>query len=149
MRSIPTEALLDVNVIIATVFADHVMHQPARRFVESLERFYTTPTIQGGFLRFATRPIKNELSGQPESRLTMSEALAKLREFTGTEGHVFVSDDAPFTDLGLRSMQGHRQWTDAYLLHIAHTHGLLLASLESRMAIIDDPATPALFVVKS
>jgi hypothetical protein len=79
----------------------------------------------------------------------MSEALAKLREFTGTEGHVFVSDDAPFTDLGLRSMQGHRQWTDAYLLHIAHTHGLLLASLESRMAIIDDPATPALFVVKS
>jgi predicted nucleic acid-binding protein len=42
----PTEALLDVNVIIATVFVDHVMHQPARRFVESLDRFYTTPTVQ-------------------------------------------------------------------------------------------------------
>jgi predicted nucleic acid-binding protein len=96
MPSIPTEALLDVNVIIASVFADHVMHLPARRFVESLERFYTTPTIQGGFLRFATRPLKSGPGGQSEPRLTMSEALAKLREFTGAEGHMFVSDDAPF-----------------------------------------------------
>lgn len=44
-------------------------------------------------------------------------------------------------------MQGHRQWTDAYLLHIAQKHGLKLASLESRMETLDDPATPVLFVV--
>ncbi len=77
----------------------------------------------------------------------MAEALAKLRELTGTDGHAFVSDDAPFTDLGLRSMQGHRQWTYAYLLHLARKHGLMLASLESRMANLDDPAAPVLFVV--
>ena len=55
MPSIPTEALLDVNVIIASIFADHVMHQSARRFVESLDRFYTTPTVQGRLppLRYA------------------------------------------------------------------------------------------------
>jgi toxin-antitoxin system PIN domain toxin len=144
----PTEALLDVNVIIASVFADHVMHLPARRFVESLDGFYTTPTVQGGFLRFATRPLKNERGEQQQPRLTMAQALAKLREFTEADGHVFVSDDAPFTDLGLRSMQGHRQWTDAYLLHIARKHNLVLASLESRMANIDDPATPLLYVVR-
>lgn len=143
----PTEALLDVNVIIASVFADHVMHLSARRFVESLKRFYTTPTVQGGFLRFATRPVKNQQGDQLQPRLTMAEALAKLREFTEADGHVFVSDDAPFTDLGLRSMQGHRQWTDAYLLHLARTHNLALASLESRMAVLDDPATPLLYVV--
>ena len=34
MPSTPTEALLDVNVLIASVFADHVMHGPARSFVE-------------------------------------------------------------------------------------------------------------------
>lgn len=147
MPSTPTEALLDVNVIIASVFADHVMHLPARHFVESLERFYTTPTVQGGFLRFATRPLRNDRGEQQQPRLTMSEALAKLREFTEAEGHVFVGDDSPFTDLGLRSMQGHRQWTDAYLLHIARKHNLMLASLESRMATLDDPATPRLFVV--
>jgi len=143
----PTEALLDVNVVIASVFADHVMHLPARRFVESLERFYTTPTVQGGFLRFATRSLKNERGEQQQPRLAMAEALAKLRELTGTDGHAFVSDDAPFTDLGLRSMQGHRQWTYAYLLHLARKHGLMLASLESRMANLDDPAAPVLFVV--
>lgn len=143
----PTEALLDVNVIIATVFADHVMHLPARRFVESLERFYTTPTVQGGFLRFATRPLKNDRGEQQQPRLRMSEALEKLREFTAAEGHVFVLDDVPFTDLRLRSMQGHRQWTDAYLLHIARKQGVVLASLESRMASLDNPETPTLFVV--
>ena len=147
MPSIPTEALLDVNVVIASVFADHVMHFSARRFFESLERFYTTPTVQGGFLRFATRPLKNESGEQQQPRLTIAEAHAKLRELTESAGHVFLSDDTPFTDLGLRSMQGHRQWTDAYLLHIARKHGLQLASLESRMASLDDPATPVLFVV--
>jgi len=147
MPSIPTEALLDVNVVIASVFADHVSHRQARRFVESLKRFYTTPTVQGGFLRFATRPLKNERGELQQPRLTMMGALAKLREFTETDGHAFISDDAPFTDLGLRSMQGHRQWTDAYLLHVARTHNLSLASLESRMATLDDPATPVLFLV--
>ena len=78
----------------------------------------------------------------------MPDALAKLREFTETEGHGFLGDDAPFTELGLRSMQGHRQWTDAYLLHIARKHNLPLASLESRMSAIDDPASPLLFAVR-
>ncbi|MDX6306722.1 MAG: hypothetical protein QOI77_3691 [Blastocatellia bacterium] len=79
MPSIPTEALLDVNVIIASVFADHVNHLQGRRFVESLKRFYTTPTVQGGFLRFATRPMKNDRGELQQPRLTMAEALGKLR----------------------------------------------------------------------
>ena len=148
MPSIPTEALLDVNVIIASVFADHVMHRSARHFVESLDRFYTTPTVQGGFLRFATRPLKNQHGEQQPPRLAMEEALNKLREFTEVVGHGFLKDDAPFTELGMRAMQGHRQWTDAYLLHIARKHGIPFASLESRMATLDDPKTQVLFVVK-
>lgn len=147
MPATPTEAPLDVNVIIAAVFADHMMHGAARSFVERLERFHTTPMTQGGFLRFATRPWKNERKEEQPPRLKMAEAQAKLREFTATEGHVFLADDAPFTEVGLRSMQGHRQWTDAYPLHLARRHGLALASLESRMANLDDPVKPLLFVV--
>ena len=113
MLSTPIEALLDVNVVIATVFAEHVMHGPARRFVEGLETFYTTPTNQGGFLRFATRPWKNANKEDGPPRLTVADAQSILREFTATEGHVFLPDDEGFTELGLRSMQGHRQWTDA------------------------------------
>jgi toxin-antitoxin system PIN domain toxin len=147
MPSIPTDALLDVNIVIASVFADHVMHGPARDFVERLGRFCTMPTTQGGFLRFATRPWKDERKEDRPPRLTMAEAQRKLAEFTAAEGHMFLSDDAQFTELGLRSLQGHRQWTDAYLLHLARKHGLTLASLESRMANLDDATTPVLFVV--
>ncbi len=143
----PTDALLDVNVLIAAVFEDHIAHEKARRFVGSLGRFATTPTTQGGFLRFATRPWKNAKKQEQPPRLTMAEAMEKLRELTATAGHFFLPDDVPFTALGLRSMQGHRQWTDAYLLHCARHQGLALASLESRMANLDDPANPALFVV--
>ena len=147
MPSNPTEALLDVNIVIASVFADHAMHEPARSFVESLLEFHTTPTTQGGFLRFATRPWKNAHKEEQPPRLTMAEAQAKLAEFTAADGHSFLPDDEPFTDLGLRSMQGHRQWTDAYLLHMARQHGVALASLESRMSNLDDVDNPTLFVV--
>lgn len=147
MPSTPTEALLDVNVIIASVFSDHPMHDKARDFAESIERFYTTPMTQGGFLRFATRPWKNERKQDQPPRLTMTEAFQKLTEYTQVEGHIFLPDDASFTELGLRSLQGHRQWTDAYLLHLARKHGLKFASLESRMSNLDDPAKPTLFVV--
>ena len=39
------------------------------------------------------------------------------------------------------------QWTDAYLLHMARKHGVAFASLESRLANLDDLAKPALYVV--
>ena len=74
MPSTPTEALLDVNVVIASVFAYHVMHLSARSFVESLERFYTTPTVQGGFLRFATRPLKDESGAAATAAAVLSPA---------------------------------------------------------------------------
>ena len=148
MPSTPTEALLDVNVVIAAIFADHLHHTPARQFVEGLDKFHTTPTIQGGFLRFATRPWKNQRKEEQPPRLTVADAHARLREFTTVPGHEFLPDDAAFTELGLRSLQGHRQWTDAYLLHLARKHGLSLASLESRMANLDSPANPVLFVVR-
>lgn len=77
----------------------------------------------------------------------MAAAQGKLRKFTTAQGHVFLPDDAPFTELGLRSRPGHRQWTDAYLLHLARQHGLALASLESRMANLVVAANPVLFVV--
>jgi predicted nucleic acid-binding protein len=136
-----------VNVLIAAVFADHASHLAARQFVEGLERFYTTPTTQGGFLRFATRPWKNANREEQPPRLKMAEALAKLREITESVGHGFIPDDEPFTKVGLLSMQGHRQWTDAYLLHLSRCHGLTLVSLDGRMANLDDPHHPVLFVV--
>jgi len=49
--------------------------------------------------------------------------------------------------VSLRSLSGHRQWTDAYLLRLARKHGLRLASLERKMDNMDDPSSPTLFLV--
>jgi uncharacterized protein len=137
-----TEALLDVNVVIASLFEDHEHHCRARRFVESLKYFYTCPTTQGGFLRFATRAGKDS-----PPRLSISTARDKLKEWVLTEGHVFVPDDFSFTDLSLRSISGHRQWTDAYLLQLASHHRLNFASMDNRMANLDDPNNPAFVMI--
>lgn len=138
-----TEALLDVNVVIASLFEDHEHHHRARKFVEGLEHFYTCPTTQGGFLRFATRSSKDL---QPP-RLGIGAARDRLKEWIGTDGHVFVPDDVSFMDLSLHSMTGHRQWTDAYLLKLASRHRLKFASIDNRMANLDDPYHPAFIVI--
>ena len=142
-----TEALLDVNVLIASVFEDHPHGGQARQFVEKLEHFYTCPTTQGGFLRFATRPWKDNRGVEHPPRLSMADAQTTLRKLTDAAGHVFLPDDVAFTNLSLRSMSGHRQWTDAYLLGLAQRHCLRLASIESRMSNLDDPESPVLQVL--
>lgn len=81
-------------------------------------------------------------------RLTIAAAHARLKELTSVGEHVFLPDDLPFTELPLRSMSGHRQWTDAYLLRLAHRHSLRLASTDSRMSNLDDRDHPALNLLR-
>ena len=141
------EALLDVNLLIACVVENHADHRRSRLFLASLDKFYTTPTTQGGFLRFLTRPWKDEKKVEQPPRMTVAEALKTLREVTESPAHAFLPDDEPFANVSLRSMSGHRQWTDAYLMRLARKHGLRFATLEKKLHNMDDPRTPVLLVV--
>lgn len=123
-----TEAILDVNVVIASIFEEHEHHKIARQFVEKLEHFYTCPTVQGGFLRFATRPM----NGFPPW-LSMREAQETLSEFSAAEGHHLIPDNQCFTTIACERLTGHKQWTDAYLLKLAEVHRMPLATIDSRM----------------
>jgi toxin-antitoxin system PIN domain toxin len=139
-----SEALLDVNVLIAAHLTNHADHAKARQFVDSLDGFYTTPTTQGGFLRFLTRPWKNQ-KGEPQPpRMTAAEAFATLARLTAQPKHVFMPDDAPFGAVSLKSITGHRQWTDAYLMALARKHGHKLATLEAKLDNTDEPTDPVL-----
>jgi hypothetical protein len=142
-----SEALLDVNMLIASVAENHADHERAQNFLGTLQRFYTTPTTQGGFLRFLTRPWKNERREEQPPRMTVATAFATLRDVTNSTKHAFLPDEEPFTNVSLRSISGHRQWTDAYLLRFARAHGTRLATLERKMDNMDDPASPALLQV--
>jgi predicted nucleic acid-binding protein len=41
MPKTPSEALVDVNLLIAAIFSDHSSHEKAKTFVENLDRVYT------------------------------------------------------------------------------------------------------------
>lgn len=109
-----SEALLDVNLLIASIVENHQDHVRAQTFLGNLTRFYTTPTTQGGFLRFMTRPWKNELREEQPPRMSVAEAFATLVKVSNSPKHGFLPDAQPFTCVSLRSLSGHRQWTDAY-----------------------------------
>ena len=141
------EALLDVNLLIACVVENHVDHRRSRQFLSSLEKFYTTPTTQGGFLRFLTRPWKDEKKAEQPPRMTVTEALETLRGVVESPAHIFLPDDEPFINVSLRSVSGHRQWTDAYLLRLARKNGLRFATLERKLYNMDDALAPILLVV--
>jgi predicted nucleic acid-binding protein len=79
--------------------------------------------------------------------MSIAQAFATLRTVVESPRHSFLPDDEPFTGVSLRSLSGHRQWTDAYLLRLARKHGLRLASLERKMDNMDDSTLPTLFVV--
>jgi toxin-antitoxin system PIN domain toxin len=142
-----SKALLDVNLLIAAVVENHADHDRALKFISTLDRFYTTPTTQGGFLRFLTRPWKDAQKREQPPRMNIAKAFETLRDVTQWPRHGFLPDDEPYTGVSLRSMSGHRQWTDAYLLRLARKHNVKLATLERKMDNMDDPASPALLVV--
>lgn len=143
------EALLDINVLIAALLPNHSQHALALRTVKSLRRFYTTPTTQGGFLRFATRPLRPAVGGEPVAWLTMARAHAALRELASGPTHGFLPDDLPFTAIEAGALTGHRQWTDAYLLRLAQRHRLAFASFDRGILAIDDPQEPTLWLIQA
>ena len=151
MPSMPIDALLDVNVIIASVYADHVMHGPARSFVEGLEYFHTTPMTQGGFLRFATRRRKNERKEEQPPRL--AAAGSRLRQSCGNSPPLRDTGSCRMTYLlpNLGCIPCKATSVDGRLpsLHLTCAEQeLALASLENRMANLDDLTKPVLFVVE-
>jgi uncharacterized protein len=139
-----SEALLDVNVLIACVVENHADHERTQRYLATLDRFYTTPTTQGGFLRFLTRPWKDQQKQEYPPRMSITSALAALRNVMASPRHSFLPDDQPFTIVSLRSVSGHRQWTDAYLMALARKHRLKLATLEGKLDNMENPSDPVL-----
>src|SRR6266496_1660729 len=101
------EALLDVNLLIASVVENHVDHERAEKFLATLDRFHTSPTIQGGFLRFLTRPWKDEQKREQPPRMTIADAFQALREVIADPKHAFLADDELFINVSLRSLSGH------------------------------------------
>jgi toxin-antitoxin system PIN domain toxin len=116
--------LLDANVLVALLVADHVHHDAAENWFVGMEgNFATCPITQGSLMRLLIR------EGQPAAvaRDVLDGTIANPR-------HEFWSDDVPYTDVPVVGIVGHRQVTDAYLAQLARSRGSRLATFEQAMA---------------
>jgi toxin-antitoxin system PIN domain toxin len=120
--------LLDTNVLIALVVADHVHHGPAESwFAADGQSFATCPITQGGLIRLLVR------QGQP-----VAAAVALLSAVTAHPRHEFWPDNASFEAVSTRGVIGHRQVTDAYLAHLARSRDGRLATFDQGLATLHD-----------
>ncbi len=134
--------LLDVNVLIALAWPSHVHHAEAQAWFGRRRKvgFRTCPLTQLGFVRISSNP------GFSPQAVSPKEAEDLLSRITALPEHGFWPDDLPYANaLGqppgkiARTVAGHRQVTDAYLIGLAAAHGGVLATLDRAASALSGP----------
>lgn len=110
-------ALLDVNVLIALLDADHSLHGPATHWfaAHAAAGWASCPVTQNGCVRVMSG------SGYPNP-LPVSAVVERLVEATTHKLHEFWPDEVSLLDasvLDASRVHGPRQVTDLYLLAMA------------------------------
>ncbi len=114
-------ALLDVNVLLALLDADHVDHSRARSWLsaEIDQGWASCAVTENGFVRVISQP-------RYPGAIHPGEAIRRLRRATDTEYHAFWSCELSLLDgeiIDRSRLHGPRQVTDAYLLALAAANG--------------------------
>lgn len=129
-------ALLDVNVLIALLDADHAFHRAAIDWFASERRrgWASCPITQNGCVRVMSHPA------YPNSFPVLA-VVKRLREAMASGSHEFWADDVSVLDddvFDAARIHGPRQLTDVYLLALAvHRRGRFITfdSAVSRDAV--------------
>lgn len=129
-------ALPDVNVFLALAWPNHQFHSQAVAWYqeEGKAGWSTCAITQLGFVRLSSNPAFSHYAKTP------LEALLLLRQWLKQPGHHYLGDSpAPAGDalapIATR-LQGHQQWTDAYLLAVARVHGLRLVTFDRKVTAL-------------
>ena len=125
-------ALLDVNVLIALLDADHSLHARAMEWFAGQARsgWASCPITQNGCARIMSHP------GYPNP-LPVSAVMERLGEATASAHHEFWADDISVLDARVvdrARIHGPRQITDIYLLALAVRHGERFATFDSAIS---------------
>lgn len=130
-----TPFLLDVNVLIALAWPQHVHHQRAHAWFTSHGRqaWSTCPLTQLAFVRISSNPaiVTDAVSARA--------ACAALRKMTGLRGHQFWPDVLAvdqLDEINSIALVGHRQVTDAYLVGLARHHRAKVATFDRAMTAL-------------
>jgi hypothetical protein len=113
-------ALLDVNVLIALLDADHTLHGGAMAWFEANAGlgWASCPITENGCVRIMSHP------GYPHP-LPVRAVVERLADACADRHHEFWPDDLSLTDRRVADstrIHGPRQITDVYLLALAVRH---------------------------
>ncbi|MXW55646.1 MAG: VapC toxin family PIN domain ribonuclease [Gemmatimonadales bacterium] len=135
--------LLDVNVLVALAWPNHIHHRRADAWFRSIRQtgWATCPVTESGFVRISSNAKALDDALMPQ------EARVLLRRVRDMPGHVFWSDDvspaAPRESASAESafakVVGYRQFTDAHLLTLAMDRGGRLATFDEGVAQLTPP----------
>ena len=121
--------LLDVNVLVAWGWSDHVAHERTVRWIaatasQAAATLLTSAIPQLGFVRVSVQ--------RTGGRVTVTEAAGTLAGMLSALGprHAFLPDDRPADDFPAWCREASRT-TDAHLLRLAAAHGARLATLDT------------------
>lgn len=130
-------ALLDVNVLIALLDADHSLHRRATDWFagHAASGWASCPITENGCARIMSHP------GYPNP-LPVRSVIDRLAEASASHLHEFWPDDISLLDARVADsarLHGPRQVTDVYLLALAVRHGGRFVTFDaavSREAVI-------------
>jgi uncharacterized protein len=125
-------ALLDVNVLIALLDADHSLHGRATEWFAAHARsgWASCPISQNGCVRIMSHP------GYPNA-LPVRAVMERLAEGAAGGFHEFWPDDVSLLDPRVADsarIHGPRQLTDVYLLALAVRHGGRFVTFDASVA---------------
>ena len=131
-------SLLDVNVLIALLDADHSLHEQATAWLRAHagEGWASCPLTQNGCLRVMSMATYRH-------PLPVSAVAARLAEACATPLHEFWAGDFSVLDsrvVDISRVHGPKQLTDVYLLALAVRHGGRLVTFDgaiARNAVVD------------
>ena len=140
----PKPFLLDVNVLLALAWPNHLHHREAALWFaqDGRHAFRTCPITQTGFVRISSNPAFTAEAVSPLQALDLLGRIADL------PGHGFWPDDLPLPAAIADSLiLGHRQVVDLYLLKLSANHGGIFATLDrGAAALAKREAIPAILV---
>lgn len=115
-------ALLDVNLLVALAWPNHVHHSAAREWFERNHRdgWATTAVTETGFVR-----VSSNRAAIPTAT-TPAWAMQILREMIALKSHEFWADDVAIVSGGrgdASQINSHRDVTDGHLLALAERLG--------------------------
>jgi toxin-antitoxin system PIN domain toxin len=123
--------LLDVNVLIALIDAQHTQSRRAREWfsADPDRTWLSCPLTQNGVIRI--------IAGSGYSApVSIIEVTSRLRTLTAFGNHRFVADDVTFLDemvFHVERITSSKNLTDVYLLALAAQHDAALATFDAKI----------------